>query len=215
MDDPVCEKVTRCLTAALVFCLCRFRGRGGGYYNRGPNMGMGGGGYRGGNFRSNNYRGNRNNMRQGGGNQSTGIPQKQGSSQQSQAASSTTTSAGKSAFLSFFIFVEVVLGDIGIDILCNLRSSIMHKISVRRGGEVFFLNGRPVSSSSIQTRQERLRETKSFCRTSKDERRENHQKEKWKRKRIWIYSKGRGAKGVRSWLDEEEKMKDDFREVLG
>ncbi|XP_055704432.1 protein LSM14 homolog B isoform X3 [Phlebotomus papatasi] len=70
-----------------------FRGRGGGYYNRGPNMGMGGGGYRGGNFRSNNYRGNRNNMRQGGGNQSTGIPQKQGSSQQSQAASSATTSA--------------------------------------------------------------------------------------------------------------------------
>ncbi|XP_059614418.1 protein LSM14 homolog car-1 isoform X2 [Phlebotomus argentipes] len=69
-----------------------FRGRGGGFYNRGPNMGMGGG-YRG-NFRSNNYRGNRN-MRQSGGNQSTGIPQKQGNSQQSQAASSAAPSAAQ------------------------------------------------------------------------------------------------------------------------
>ncbi|XP_055685906.1 protein LSM14 homolog B isoform X3 [Lutzomyia longipalpis] len=64
-----------------------FRGRGGGYYNRGPNMGMGGSGYRGGHFRSNNYRGNRN-MRQGG-NQSTGVPQKQ----PSQTSSATPSAA--------------------------------------------------------------------------------------------------------------------------
>uniref|UniRef100_A0A1L8DW10 Uncharacterized protein n=1 Tax=Nyssomyia neivai TaxID=330878 RepID=A0A1L8DW10_9DIPT len=66
-----------------------FRGRGGGYYNRGPNMGMGGTGYRGGHFRSNNYRGSRN-MRPGG-NQSTGIPAKQ----QTQAPSTATTSAAQ------------------------------------------------------------------------------------------------------------------------
>ncbi|GAB0088526.1 protein LSM14 homolog B [Sergentomyia squamirostris] len=72
-----------------------FRGRGGGYYNRGPNMGMGG--YRGGNYRSNNYRGNRsNNMRQTGGNQSTGVPQPQKKPNNTQQSTgSATTSAGE------------------------------------------------------------------------------------------------------------------------